>query len=449
MTRFNFLIVFYPCLLFGQSNNDMRGPINNLPGGVIDGVVLKEDLPLRSKIEYEHVREADYVWSKRVFSRIDGREKINHPLFFPVDFINQSEYSFPNKPEEVASNLYWLKNQERLSLWTIIEKHLLLGDLTLYKVRSEETPLNEDGYQFKYPLVRNTKNDFFDNSKYREELSKCLTFGKPGTFWTIDDPNNPGSKLPLKKGANPSFQDWLDSLTIVTPTSSVEVQNADPTITVFDQLAIWSKEAKPKAILENAWNNAKNLMPLKLPPEMRYITSESITAYNIKEDWFFDKERSMLDRRIIAIAPVAKFRYELPEQGVEPEPLDRYDAFLFKDTDGELKILDVDPDDNSRVTLQPFVAGKEQIIEREMFWLYFPELRDVLINYYIYHEQSDAQWMSFDDLFWKRKFSSTIYKVSDKFDREIEDYKKGVDALYEAEKIKDQIRTWEVDVWNY
>jgi hypothetical protein len=57
--------------------------------------------------------------------------------------------------------------------------------------------------------------------------------------------------------------------------------------------------------------------------------------------------------------------------------------------------------------------------------------------------------MSFDDLFWKRRFTSTIYKVSDKFDREIEDYKKGVDALYRAEKIKDEIRTWEIDVWNY
>jgi hypothetical protein len=54
-----------------------------------------------------------------------------------------------------------------------------------------------------------------------------------------------------------------------------------------------------------------------------------------------------------------------------------------------------------------------------------------------------------DDLFWKRKFNSTVYKVSDKFDREIQDYKFGVDALYEAERIKEEIRTWEHDVWNF
>jgi hypothetical protein len=87
--------------------------------------------------------------------------------------------------------------------------------------------------------------------------------------------------------------------------------------------------------------------------------------------------------------------------------------------------------------------------EKELFWLYFPELRDVIVNYYVYSDQSDAQWMSFDDVFWKRRFTSTIYKTSDKFDREIQDYKYGVDALYQAEKIKDDIRRWEHDVWNY
>jgi hypothetical protein len=57
--------------------------------------------------------------------------------------------------------------------------------------------------------------------------------------------------------------------------------------------------------------------------------------------------------------------------------------------------------------------------------------------------------MSFDDMFWKRRFNAQIYRVSDKFDREIEDYKFGVDALYEAERIKEQIREWEINVWNY
>jgi hypothetical protein len=120
--------------------------------------------------------------------------------------------------------------------------------------------------------------------------------------------------------------------------------------------------------------------------------------------------------------------------------INRFSSFVAVNRQGRLQ-------DFSDGTFQADFSG--QFVEKELFWLYFPELRDVMINYYVYNDQSDSQWMSFDDLFWKRRFTSTIYKVSDKFDREIEDYKKGVDALYRAEKIKDEIRTWEIDVWNY
>jgi hypothetical protein len=35
------------------------------------------------------------------------------------------------------------------------------------------------------------------------------------------------------------------------------------------------------------------------------------------------------------------------------------------------------------------------------------------------------------------------------FDRQIESYRTGVDALMEAEKIKEEIRLFEHDVWNF
>jgi hypothetical protein len=86
---------------------------------------------------------------------------------------------------------------------------------------------------------------------------------------------------------------------------------------------------------------------------------------------------------------------------------------------------------------------------RELFWLYFPHCRFVFNNYFVYNDQNDAQWMSFDDLFWKRRFSSTIYKESNTFDRNIESFRMGADALMEAEKIKEEIRTIEHDVWSF
>lgn len=79
---------------FCQKSNDkfdMPGPMNTyVSPGVVDGVVVSDEVPRRTKVPYEHVRLADYVWSKRVFSRIDAREKMNHDLFYPFDFLIQS-----------------------------------------------------------------------------------------------------------------------------------------------------------------------------------------------------------------------------------------------------------------------------------------------------------------------------------------------------------------------
>jgi hypothetical protein len=91
----------------------------------------------------------------------------------------------------------------------------------------------------------------------------------------------------------------------------------------------------------------------------------------------------------------------------------------------------------------------EEYVELELFWLYFPQLRHVMVNYFVYNDQNDAYRMSYDDLFWKRMFSATIYRKTDQYDRKVEDYRYGVDALYEAEKFKETLRTWETDLWHY
>ena len=86
----------------------------------------------------------------------------------------------------------------------------------------------------------------------------------------------------------------------------------------------------------------------------------------MKEDWFFDKQRSMLDVRIIGIAPV---------------------------------VLAINPE------------SKEVVGLKKLFWLYFPECRKVFNNAFVYNPENDAQRMSFDDLFRKREFSSFVEKV--------------------------------------
>ncbi|MDQ3102097.1 MAG: hypothetical protein M3R08_11965 [Bacteroidota bacterium] len=36
-------------------------------------------------VPYAHIREADVMWMKRVWWRIDLKEKINHTLFYPIE----------------------------------------------------------------------------------------------------------------------------------------------------------------------------------------------------------------------------------------------------------------------------------------------------------------------------------------------------------------------------
>jgi hypothetical protein len=79
---------------FSQGNvgpSNVIIPNNQPASGVIDGVYEKKDVLAKKRaIPYEFVRENDYVWGKRTWSSIDLREKINHPLYFPHEKIDQA-----------------------------------------------------------------------------------------------------------------------------------------------------------------------------------------------------------------------------------------------------------------------------------------------------------------------------------------------------------------------
>ncbi|MBI4648122.1 MAG: gliding motility protein GldN [Bacteroidia bacterium] len=51
---------------------------------VLDGIFVKEHVPERKPIPYHHLREADMMWTKRVWRVIDMQQKINHPLYYPT-----------------------------------------------------------------------------------------------------------------------------------------------------------------------------------------------------------------------------------------------------------------------------------------------------------------------------------------------------------------------------
>jgi gliding motility associated protien GldN len=130
---------------------------------------------------------------------------------------------------------------------------------------------------------------------------------------------------------------------------------------------------------------------------------EDVNRYRLKEIWFFDEETSTLQVRIMGIAPLRD---------------------VYGD-DGEFKY------------------------EKPMFWIYYPECRELLARHRVFNDFNDASPYSWEDLFEMRFFSSYIYKEKDVRGRRLQDYLTGLDLLMQSEKIKEEIFNFEHDLWTY
>lgn len=138
-----------------------------------------------------------------------------------------------------------------------------------------------------------------------------------------------------------------------------------------------------------------------------FLKSHHVSGYKIKGYWYFDKRQGELKYRLLGICPVAP----------------------------EAKNADSDNPD---------------VID--LFWIYYPDAREVLNKSYAFNDRNSAMPISFDRLLNSRRFNSTIYKEENVYgDRAIEKYMKDNSQmqLLEAERVKDKIRDFEQDMWNY
>ena len=85
----------------------------------------------------------------------------------------------------------------------------------------------------------------------------------------------------------------------------------------------------------------------------------------------------------------------------------------------------------------------------KLFWIYFPEARPVFAQSIVFNRQNGAERRTYDEIFWKRVFGSYITKEENVYDREIADYAVGMDALLEAERIKQELSEYEHSLWEF
>lgn len=140
------------------------------------------------------------------------------------------------------------------------------------------------------------------------------------------------------------------------------------------------------------------------------LNAGDIEAWHIRGYWYLDKRQGELKYRLLGLCPVANEA--------------RAKAF---------------PDDN--------VDSKV-----ELFWVWFPGAREVLHEAMAFNRENTSQPISYDHLLNSRRFDAVIYKEDNvQGDRDVKDYinDNALMQLMESQRIKEQIRNIEIDLWNY
>lgn len=147
--------------------------------------------------------------------------------------------------------------------------------------------------------------------------------------------------------------------------------------------------------------------------EKNSVNWADVRKFIIKEQWFFDRHRSVMDVRIIGICPIRVYNKSIQVVDEEEMP--------------------------------------SQEVQKKLFWVYFPEARRVLANTVCFMGKNELADISYDDLFHKRRFASYIIAKSDPMnDRQIADYtRNGIEAIMESNRMKDEIMKMESDFWEY
>ena len=190
---------------------------------------------------------------------------------------------------------------------------------------------------------------------------------------------------------------------------------------LFDTLLKGIRQGKIKEVYEDSFFNSKITREeiesklINIRDDGGYIDTfkiktERITGYMIKGMWYFDKRQGELKYRLLALAPMGP----------------------------DVKTLGVDDIEDDELY--------------ELFWVFLPSARELLHNAKVFNPKNGSDPISFDHLLNARRFNAVIVREENMYgNRSIREYVRGnsLFQLLEADRIKENIRNKEIDMWNY
>ncbi|MFM9988348.1 gliding motility protein GldN [Flavobacterium sp.] len=285
-------------------------------------------------LEYGYVDDRDILMSKKTWEIIDLDERVNFPLYYPIDTATVGN--------------------ERRSLYDVLVKGIKTGKIT----------------------------EVYSDSYFREKK-------------TLKDINASLTKTDTTDAGREQMNEDPDAFrTRVTE------------VPIYETVKVGKKTKKKQVGTE------KKTIPASRTISEEFINktdlaSIDVSDYRIVGLWYFDKRQSDLRYRILGICPVIPDVYTMDK----PE--------------------------------------KEYI---DLFWIFYPGARELLHEWKAFNDKNSSMPITFDDLINSRRFNALTYKEENVYnDREIVDYMKdnSLMQLLESERVKDKVRNFEQDMWNY
>ena len=369
---------------------------------------LEEDMESQP-LDYATVNDEDIIFSFTTWEVIDLNERVNFPFLYPTD---ESLVTEDRKP---------------------LIRYLIDG------IRNYEFPS-----YFNDTFTEEITDEEFENI----QIYKVL---KPG----VDADGITEGKEHFDIAG--SWRAHLETLGYEFPEE--EWVTYDPSSAEFLEL----EDNTKVDIFQRKWNAAA----ASVMPDTDFNSAEfensDVRKYIIKGVWYFDRIATELKYRPIAIGPVAlsaedKFEQTNDDSGSSADSGDDggFGAFFDDEPEDEavadevVEEADSDTDGFADMVNESAVDSEKEYTP--MFWVFYPETREVLSKAYAFSQKNMSKPLSFDRLINSRRFSGTIFKEANVYqDRNIRDYisKNALMQLLESDRIKEKIRNREQDMWSY